>query len=257
MRRIPSRALSMNCLLRVPFLLSLCAPLLLSSAGAHAQSMPTAEQVAFVKQCIKTPATSTEVDRLSRKASKEVQAQLGAAEVPLAIKLIAHRLIQASASLEARWGGVSSLDIRGYESPLINAQLNGTAGILVSSALWKASPALSPHEQAAVLAHELAHQEEQDLVLWGCFARSRLYPDLLSFSDAMDFVTSSNDPIVKQFLHEMESVADKRARVLLQAAGFDPEALDRVLSRPDLQELEPSFTHPGTRQRLQRGTTVN
>lgn len=223
--------------------------------GALAQTLPTKEQVAFVKQCVKAPATATALDQLSRKAAREVQVRYGAVEAPLSVKLIAHRLIQASPELSSRLGGVSSLDIRAYEGRQIQAQLNGVQGLMVSSALWRASPALDPHEQAAVFAHELAHLEGRDLQLWGCFVQSRLYPDIMPFSDAMDFIVTGQDPTVRQFLHEMEEVADKRARELLHLAGFDPKALDRVLSRPDLLAIEPSFTHPGSRQRLQSAAT--
>lgn len=225
--------------------------LCLGACGAQAQALPTPEQVKYVKQCAPASVTTAELDKLSRKAAKETQSYFGAVEVPLSVKLVAHRLIQASPLLSSRWDSVNALDLRGYEHRQIHAQLNGVSGVMVSSALWKASPALDPHEQAAVLAHELAHLEAQDLQLWGCFAQSRLYPDLISFADAMDFVVTGNDPIVRQFLHELEGATDKRARQLLESAGFEPSALDRVLSRPDLLSAEPSFTHPGSRERLQ------
>ncbi len=231
-------------------LLSVCAVLLMPGLPAHAQQMPTSAQIAYVKRCITEPGTTLELDALSRAAAKATQLQHTPVDVPLSVKLIASRLVQASPTLSRKSAGLVEGLLQGYESSQVSAQLRGTAGILVSSALWRATPPLSAQEQAAVLAHELAHLEKDDLQLWGCFAQSRGLPEVPPFPEALDSALQEKDPLVGQFLHEMELAADRRARELLHDAGFDPLALDQVLSRKDLQSPEPSFTHPGSRARV-------
>ncbi|MCC5612108.1 M48 family metallopeptidase, partial [Nostoc sp. CHAB 5834] len=215
------------------------------SASAEA---PTPEQISFVKACSKDPARKRQAYAASQRSAVQLQQENGREDPPLKLKLILQKLVRAS----NRAGQESAFQLIGYEHAQPNAHLAGPTSLLVSSAVWKSSDRpLSLNEQAALLAHELAHLEQDDPVLWGCFALSLSEDKGISIGQAIaDALNNTKSPMTKQFLHELELSADSRAKEILEDADFGPEGLISLIRRPDVTPEEETFSHPSRAARL-------
>lgn len=217
--------------------------------AAQAQDLPTPEQISFVKACRDSAPRKAEAYGDARKSARELRQMQGEADVPLSLKLVLSRIVQASPVLSALERVHGPFTLLGYQHGQPNAQLAGANAVLVSDAVWSEDNPLPLELQAALLAHELAHLEENDPVLFGCYALSRTGGSG-HMHEAVDRELTSGGKVTQQLLHEMEQAADKRARRLLAAANFDPGALEKLLNWPGVTVDTATLTHPAKSDRL-------
>jgi len=179
-------------------------------AAAQAQDLPSAALISKVKACVQQE--RADVARSSLARAREVQQLHGAREVPISVRLLGERLLGLPEMGQV--GALKDLQWWGYASEALNAQAAGDNVLLLSSTVWEGG--LSVSQQAAVIAHELAHLVRDHVPYWHCLQRQ-----------------SEGQRWLAPMHRDMEKEADDNARRWLSQAGFDAQALDELRQRQE------------------------
>lgn len=140
----------------------------------------------------------------------------------------------------------------------LNAWVDRTGTVYVSAGLWTGDQRLGIDEVAAVLAHEIAHVEAVDALAKLCDTVALVGNEQHSFKSARlaiyRAIRAGDRTLAIRMMqqnHQRELRADRRGTQLLAAAGFQPEAMGRMLIKVTRGQGDYSASHPAVEHRLE------